>query len=199
MSHGGLYHSQSPEAQYAHVPGLKVVVPRSPTQAKGLLIAAAKDPNPVFFMEPKYLYRVAVEDVPIDSYELPLDKAEVVQEGESWSLGLGEGREGEREGGREREVGTHKGMNRTDAPRPPQITIGTDVTLVAYGAQLHVVREAANMAQEKLGLSCEIIDLRTIVPWDLETVAKVSAGPAQQTATPAISITPSNHVPVTPL
>ena len=59
VGHGGHYHSQSPEAYFAHTPGLKVVIPRSPVQTKGLLLAAIRDPNPVIFMEPKILYRAA--------------------------------------------------------------------------------------------------------------------------------------------
>ncbi|MCR2716806.1 alpha-ketoacid dehydrogenase subunit beta, partial [Salmonella enterica] len=57
---GGLYHSQSPEAYFAHTPGLKVIVPRNPYQAKGLLRAAIKDDNPVLFFEPKRLYRASI-------------------------------------------------------------------------------------------------------------------------------------------
>ena len=59
VGHGALYHSQSPEAYFAHTPGLKVVMPRSPIQTKGLLLASIRDPNPVIFMEPKILYRQA--------------------------------------------------------------------------------------------------------------------------------------------
>ena len=59
VGHGGLYHSQSPEAYFAHTPGVKVVVPRDPIQAKGLLLASIRDPNPVIFFEPKALYRNA--------------------------------------------------------------------------------------------------------------------------------------------
>ena len=59
VGHGGHYHSQSPEAYFAHTPGLKVVIPRSPIQTKGLLLASIRDPNPVIFMEPKILYRAA--------------------------------------------------------------------------------------------------------------------------------------------
>ena len=59
VGHGGHYHSQSPEAYFAHTPGLKVVIPRSPIQAKGLLLASIRDKNPVIFMEPKILYRAA--------------------------------------------------------------------------------------------------------------------------------------------
>lgn len=59
VGHGGHYHSQSPEAYFAHTPGIKVVVPRSPIQAKGLLLASIRDRNPTIFMEPKILYRAA--------------------------------------------------------------------------------------------------------------------------------------------
>lgn len=124
---GGHYHSQSPEAYFAHTPGLKIVVPRNPYEAKGLLLASIRDPNPVLFFEPKRLYRAAVGDVPEEDYELPLSKAAVVKE-------------------------------------------GSDITLLAWGAQMEATEKAAEMA-EKDGISCEVIDLRTIVPWDVETVA----------------------------
>ena len=127
VGHGGLYHSQSPEAYFAHTPGLVVVVPRSPLQAKGLLLSAIRSPDPVVFFEPKALYRAASEEVPVHDYELPLSAAEVVRE-------------------------------------------GTDVSLVGYGAQMRVLERAADMAQEQLNVSCEVIDLRTILPWDRETV-----------------------------
>lgn len=127
VGHGALYHSQSPEAQFAHVPGLKVVIPRSPIQAKGLLLASIEDNNPVIFFEPKYMYRSAIEEVPLAHYTLPLSSAEVVRQ-------------------------------------------GTDVTVLGYGSQFHVLRAACDMAKEKLGVSCELIDLRTIYPWDEDTV-----------------------------
>eukprot|EP00794_Sanderia_malayensis_P000667 gene667-1335_t len=127
VGHGGHYHSQSPESYFAHTPGLKVVIPRGPIQAKGLLLASIRDPDPVIFFEPKILYRQAAEEVPTKHYELPLSKAEVMEEGD-------------------------------------------DVTLIGYGTQLHVLREASRMAQEKLNVTCELIDLRTILPWDEETV-----------------------------
>jgi len=125
---GGHYHSQSPEAYFAHTPGLKIVVPRNPYQAKGLLLAAIRDPNPVLFFEPKRLYRASVGEVPEEDYELPLGQAEVVKEGD-------------------------------------------DITLVAWGAQMEYLDKAAEMA-EKEGISCEVIDLRSILPWDVETVAQ---------------------------
>uniref|UniRef100_A0A3B5MGD9 3-methyl-2-oxobutanoate dehydrogenase (2-methylpropanoyl-transferring) n=1 Tax=Xiphophorus couchianus TaxID=32473 RepID=A0A3B5MGD9_9TELE len=141
VGHGSLYHSQSPEAYFVHCPGIKVVIPRSPLQAKGLLLSCIADNNPCLFFEPKILYRAAVEQVPVDSYTIPLSQAEVLQE-------------------------------------------GSDLTLVAWGTQIHVLKEVANMAQEKLGVSCEVIDLRTILPWDTETVCKVTAAaPAVTSAT----------------
>ena len=124
---GGLYHSQSPEAYFAHTPGLKVVVPRNPYQAKGLLLASIRDDNPVIFFEPKRLYRASVGEVPEEDYELPLGKADVVQK-------------------------------------------GSDITLLAWGAQVEIAEKAAALAASD-GISCEIIDLRTILPWDIETVA----------------------------
>ena len=81
VGHGGHYHSQSPEAYFTHTPGLKVVVPRDPVQAKGLLLASIRDPDPVLFLEPKALYRASVGDVPTGDYTLPLGKADVVREG----------------------------------------------------------------------------------------------------------------------
>ncbi|KAJ3338911.1 hypothetical protein HDU93_008889 [Gonapodya sp. JEL0774] len=128
VGHGGLYHSQSPEANFLQASGIKIVTPRSPIQAKGLLLAAIRDPNPVLFMEPKILYRAAVEQVPVEDYEMSLGKAEVLKEGK-------------------------------------------DITLVGYGSQIYVLESAARMAEAAIpGLSVEIIDLRTIVPWDEETV-----------------------------
>lgn len=124
---GGLYHSQSPEAFFAHIPGMKIVIPRNPYQAKGLLLASIRDDNPVLFMEPKRLYRASVGDVPDEDYQLPLGKADVVQEGK-------------------------------------------DITLLAWGAQMEILEKAAQMAQND-GISCEIIDLRSILPWDAQTVS----------------------------
>ncbi len=124
---GGHYHSQSPEAYFAHTPGLKIVVPRNPYQAKGLLLASIRDDNPVIFFEPKRIYRASVGEVPEGDYELPLGQADVVKE-------------------------------------------GSDITLLAWGAQMEYLEKASDMA-EKEGVSCELIDLRTILPWDVETVA----------------------------
>jgi 2-oxoisovalerate dehydrogenase E1 component beta subunit len=128
VGHGGHYHSQSPEAYFAHTPGLKVVVPRSPAEAKGLLLSCIRDPNPCLFFEPKALYRAAVEDVPTGDYMIPIGEAAIMRE-------------------------------------------GSDVTVVGWGGQLRVLEKACDMAAEA-GISCELIDLRSILPWDAETVAK---------------------------
>lgn len=123
---GGHYHSQSPEAYFAHTPGLKIVVPRNPQQAKGLLLASIRDENPVIFFEPKRLYRASVGDVPEGDYELPIGKADIVRD-------------------------------------------GADVTLLAWGAQMDIIAQAASMAEGE-GIDCEVIDLRSILPWDIEAV-----------------------------
>jgi 2-oxoisovalerate dehydrogenase E1 component beta subunit len=123
---GGLYHSQSPEAYFCHTPGLKVVMPSNPYQAKGLLLAAIRDPNPVIFFEPKAIYRASTGEVPDQDYELPLGVAEVVQQ-------------------------------------------GTDISLLGWGAQMIQVNKAAELAA-KQGISCEVIDLCTLLPWDRDTV-----------------------------
>ncbi|MFT4928890.1 MAG: 2-oxoisovalerate dehydrogenase E1 component beta subunit [Phenylobacterium sp.] len=125
---GGLYHSQSPEAYFSHTPGLKIVVPRNPYQAKGLLLASIKAKDPVIFFEPKRLYRASVGEVPEEAYELPIGKAEVLKNGDQ-------------------------------------------VTVLAWGAQMEIIEKAVEMAQSE-GISCEIIDLRSILPWDVETVVK---------------------------
>lgn len=77
VGHGGHYHSQSPEAYFCHTPGLKVVMPRDPIRAKGLLLAAVRDPNPVIFFEPKTLYRSSVAEVPVHDYMVQLHNARV--------------------------------------------------------------------------------------------------------------------------
>ena len=127
VGHGGLYHSQSPESLFTHIPGVKVVMPRSPAQAKGLLLAAIRSNDPCIFMEPKVLYRAAVEQVPVAAYELPLSKAEVLKE-------------------------------------------GADVTVISYGQPLYLAAAAIERAEKDLGVSAELIDLRTIYPWDKKTI-----------------------------
>lgn len=127
VGHGALYHSQSPEALFTHVPGMRVVIPRSPVQAKGLLLAAIESPDPVIFMEPKILYRAAVEHVPAEAYTLPLSKAEILKEGK-------------------------------------------DVTIVSYGTPLYTCQNALAAAEKDLKCSVELIDLRTVYPWDRPAV-----------------------------
>jgi 2-oxoisovalerate dehydrogenase E1 component beta subunit len=78
---GGHYHSQSPEAYFVHTPGLKVVIPSNPYDAKGLLIAAIRDEDPVLFLEPKPIYREAVGEVPEGEYTVEIGKAKVLREG----------------------------------------------------------------------------------------------------------------------
>lgn len=124
---GGHYHSQSPEAYFVHTPGLKVVVPATPYDAKGLLISAIRDDNPVIFLEPKRVYRAARGEVPDGDYTVELGRASVVRE-------------------------------------------GLDVTVAAYGAMLHNCLDAAEQSEEEEGISCEVVDLRTLMPFDVDTV-----------------------------
>ncbi|XP_011300812.1 2-oxoisovalerate dehydrogenase subunit beta, mitochondrial [Fopius arisanus] len=86
VGHGALYHSQSPEAYFAHTPGLKIVVPRGPIQAKGLLLSCIEDPDPCIIFEPKALYRAAIDDVPAGEFRTPIGKAELLREGNSVTL-----------------------------------------------------------------------------------------------------------------
>jgi 2-oxoisovalerate dehydrogenase E1 component beta subunit len=125
--HGGPYHSQSVEAFYAHVPGLKVVCVATPYDAKGLLKSAVRDPNPVVFLEHKKAYRLYRQDIPDDDYTIPIGKAEIKRE-------------------------------------------GSDITLVTYGMMVHHSLKAAEAVQEEDGVSVEVIDLRTVSPWDKECV-----------------------------
>lgn len=83
---GGLYHSQSPESQFIHVAGLKVVCPATPADAKGLLLSSIRDPDPVLFFEPKRIYRAAKGDVPEGEHTVPIGKARVVREGRALTV-----------------------------------------------------------------------------------------------------------------
>lgn len=123
------YHSQSPESLFTHIPGLRVVMPRGPIQAKGLLLAAIQSNDPVIFMEPKALYRAAVEQVPVGTYTLPLSSAEILK-------------------------------------------AGTDLTVVSYGHPLYTCSAAIEKIEKDMDISVELIDLRTVYPWDKETVLK---------------------------
>ncbi|MES1172594.1 MAG: alpha-ketoacid dehydrogenase subunit beta, partial [Bacteroidota bacterium] len=129
---GGHYHSQSPEALFIHVPGLKVVMPSNPVDAKGLLLASIRDDDPVIFMEPKRVYRAARGDVPEGDYTIPIGKAKVVRE-------------------------------------------GGQVTVLCWGAMVHTCMEAADRAASAAPGSAgrydlEVIDLRTLLPFDLEAI-----------------------------
>jgi len=123
---GGHYHSQSPEALFAHTPGLKVVIPSNPYDAKGLLLSAMRGEDPVIFMEPKRVYRAARGEVPEGDYAVPIGQAKIVREGKQ-------------------------------------------VTVLCYGAMVHTVVEAAEKSAAE-GFDPEIIDLRTLMPLDTETV-----------------------------
>jgi 2-oxoisovalerate dehydrogenase E1 component beta subunit len=136
---GGQTHSQSPEALFTHVAGLKTVIPSTPYDAKGLLISAIEDDDPVIFMEPKRIYngpfdgfhdrqvqpwsKHPASEVPDGYYKIPIGKANVVREGEA-------------------------------------------LTIIAYGTMVHVALAAAQEA----GIDAEVIDLRTLVPIDIETI-----------------------------
>jgi pyruvate dehydrogenase E1 component beta subunit len=124
--HAPEHHSDSPEAILAHIPGIKVVIPSTPYEAKGLLLSSIRDPDPVIFLEPKRIYRAVREEVPEGDYAIPLGKARLVQEGK-------------------------------------------DVTIVAWGA---MVREVLNAAEQLKAekTNAEVIDLRTISPIDSETI-----------------------------
>lgn len=120
----GPFHSQSNEAWFFHTPGLKIVYPSNPQDAKGLLNAAIEDPNPYLFFEHKALYRSLTEDIPESYYTTEVGKAVVCHE-------------------------------------------GTDLTIVTYGMGVHWAMQYANQAKHSL----EVVDLRTLLPWDKETVA----------------------------
>jgi 2-oxoisovalerate dehydrogenase E1 component beta subunit len=138
---GGQTHSQSPEALFTHVCGLKVIVPSNPYDAKGLLISAIEDPDPVMFLEPKRLYNGPFDghherpvipwskhelgDVPDGHYTIPIGKAEIRRQ-------------------------------------------GLAVTVITYGTMVHVALAAA----EETGIDAEVIDLRSLLPLDLETIVQ---------------------------
>ncbi len=121
---GGPFHSQNPESSFAHIPGLKCVCLATPADAKGLLISAIQDPNPVLFFEHKHLYRRIKGEVPDERYTVPIGKARIHRE-------------------------------------------GTDLTIVTWGAMVYTAEEAADQVD---GVSVEILDLRSVLPWDREAV-----------------------------
>ncbi|MGM0852260.1 MAG: alpha-ketoacid dehydrogenase subunit beta [Bacillota bacterium] len=120
-------HSDSTEALFTHMPGIKVVCPATPYDAKGLLIAAIEDPDPVLFLEPMRCYRSSREEVPEEKYTVEIGKGKVVTEGE-------------------------------------------DVTIIAWGAMVKVAEDAAKEAADK-GISCEVLDLRTLYPLDKDLIS----------------------------
>lgn len=123
---GGLYHSQSVEAFFAHVPGLKVVIPGTPYDAKGLLKAAVRGEDPVMYFEHKKTYRLVKGEVPDGDYTVPIGEADIKRQGK-------------------------------------------DLSIITYGLMLHYSLQAAEEVAKE-GIDAEVVDLRTIVPLDKETV-----------------------------
>lgn len=119
-------HADSPEAVLAHVPGVKVVIPSTPSDAKGLLLSAIADPDPVFFFEAIKLYRSVKEEVPEGHFTVPLGQARLAREGD-------------------------------------------DVTVICYGGMVEVCTKAADAAKQA-GIGVEVVDLRTLVPLDKDTL-----------------------------
>ena len=122
------HHSESLEAIYAHIPGLKVVIPSTPHDAKGLLISAIESNDTIIYMEPKRLYRAIKQEVSEEKFSIPIGKAAVLSQGK-------------------------------------------DITVVSYGAMVREVQKAMVKAKE-LGISVELIDLRSIYPIDKETIVE---------------------------
>lgn len=121
------HHSDSPETYFTHAPGMSVVCPATPYDAKGLMISAIRSPDPVVYLEPKRVYRAIKEEVPDEAYTIPIGEAQVVQE-------------------------------------------GTGVTIVSYGTMLRTCKEAIEKVAENT--SVELINLRSLKPFDAETIAK---------------------------
>jgi 2-oxoisovalerate dehydrogenase E1 component beta subunit len=126
---GGPFHSQNPESNFAHIAGLKCVCPATPADAKGLLVSAIEDPNPVLYFEHKHLYRRIKDEVPDERYTVPIGEARTHREGD-------------------------------------------DVSVITWGAMVYTADEAAKRLEAEEGLSVEIIDLRSVQPWDREAVLR---------------------------
>jgi 2-oxoisovalerate dehydrogenase E1 component beta subunit len=124
---GGPFHSQNPESSFAHIPGLRIACPATPSDAKGLLLSAIDDPNPVLYFEHKHLYRRVKGEVPDERFTVPFGKARLHRE-------------------------------------------GADVSVITWGAMVHTAADAAERLASEDNLSVEILDLRTIIPWDREAV-----------------------------
>ncbi|CAH0121416.1 MULTISPECIES: alpha-ketoacid dehydrogenase subunit beta [unclassified Paenibacillus] len=122
-------HTDSLEGLALQTPGIKVVIPSNPYDAKGLLISAIRDNDPVFFMEHLNLYHAFRAEVPEDAYTVEIGKANVVRE-------------------------------------------GADVTILAYGLMVHTAQKAADEIEKTRGIKAEVIDLRTLMPLDIETIVK---------------------------
>ncbi|MFM8349299.1 MAG: alpha-ketoacid dehydrogenase subunit beta, partial [Bacteroidota bacterium] len=120
------FHSQSNEAWFFHTPGLKIVYPSNPFDAKGLLCAAIEDPNPYLFFEHKLMYRSIRGQVPADFYTVPVGKA-------------------------------------------ARVADGRDLSIITYGMGVHWALESL---RDMPDVSAEVIDLRTLLPWDQETIAE---------------------------
>jgi len=120
------HHSDAPEAIFCHVPGLKVVIPSTPSDAKGLLISSIEDPDTVIFLEPKRLYRLFKEEVPDGDHRVPLGKARLVRKGD-------------------------------------------DITLITYGGMVQICERAADHVDNE-GVQAEVIDLRTVWPFDIDAI-----------------------------
>jgi pyruvate dehydrogenase E1 component beta subunit len=120
------HHSDAPEVLFAHLPGLKVVIPSTPGDAKGLLTSAIEDPDTVIFLEPKRLYRLFKEEVPDGDHRVPIGKARIAREGK-------------------------------------------DISIVTYGGMVSVCEKAAQHA-EKEGVDAEVVDLRTVWPFDIDAI-----------------------------
>ncbi len=125
--HAPEHHSESTEALFAHIPGLRVVIPSSPARAYGLLLAAIRNPDPVIFLEPKRLYRLFKQVVPNTGQALPLDCCFTLMPGD-------------------------------------------DITLVTWGAMVYETMLAAKQLGETQGIHCEVIDVATIKPLDMEMI-----------------------------
>lgn len=124
--HGGPFHSECPEGWFFHSPGLKIVAPSTPYDAKGLLKAAIRDPNPVLYFEHKFLYRRLKAVLPKEDYIVPIGKADVKRS-------------------------------------------GTDISVITYGAMVHVALEAAETLSTE-GIDVEVLDLRTLSPLDKASI-----------------------------
>lgn len=127
--HGGHYHSQSPEAQFLHTPGILVVIVSCPYDAKGLLTSALRANDPVIFLEPKRIYRSLKQEVPLEEYTIPLGQASIER-------------------------------------------IGKDLTLIGWGAQHHQNMEAAHEVAANVGIDCEVLNLRTLNPLDINAIVQ---------------------------